>query len=554
MAAQATSKDDVEVDIYNLNDTAPAANGTPLEMSRDEHHLATLGYKQTFIRSFGLFENWAATFTTMNFTNGLPGLFGFAMYTGGPQAALANWCMVGGLSTIVALAMAEIAAALPTAGGIYYWAYRLGGKSHGPLLAWLTAWFNWAGWIAIMPGVAQGNTNFLLGAIAIQWPENTLVSKGWFSWCLSCCVILIGLVPNVTNQRTIKTLLRGTAYSALLLIAFYWIWFPIAASRRKGFQSSKIFSTFVNGINLGVDAQGNVIQEASDSYCWVIGLLFGAWEFYGYDASVHLAEETKQASTVVAKGMWLGSAATWLASVPTLVLILFCMQDLDSVINGSFANNWAQYLLDLVGPNGATAILVFIWLDGCLSTAVCFLSAQRITYAIARDGVLPFSNYFSQVSEKRHLPRNAAYLVAFLGIAINAAVIGSTVAFTALTATATIATNFSYLIPIVARHTVGRSSFQPAKWNLGVLSIPITIVAAGYISFLFIVLMLPQLYPVTRETFNYAPVMIVGIGIIALGGWFFPFGLGGRNWFNGPKKTISDADIATARIKEDYDS
>ena len=34
------------------------------EMSKDEHHLATLGYKQVFIRSFGIFENWAATFVS----------------------------------------------------------------------------------------------------------------------------------------------------------------------------------------------------------------------------------------------------------------------------------------------------------------------------------------------------------------------------------------------------------------------------------------------------------------------------------------------------------
>lgn len=99
---------------------------TTREMTKDEHHLATLGYKQVFIRSFGMFENWAATcksqalrlsgvdvsvdkvsrVTTMNFVSGLPVLFGFAMYTGGPQAAFSNWTMVGGLSTIVSLAMA----------------------------------------------------------------------------------------------------------------------------------------------------------------------------------------------------------------------------------------------------------------------------------------------------------------------------------------------------------------------------------------------------------------------------------------------------------------
>jgi len=39
--------------------------------------------------------------------------------------------MVGGLSFVVSLSMAEIAAALPTAGGIYYWSYKLGGPKWG---------------------------------------------------------------------------------------------------------------------------------------------------------------------------------------------------------------------------------------------------------------------------------------------------------------------------------------------------------------------------------------------------------------------------------------
>lgn len=76
--------------------------------TRDEYHLATLGYKQEFLRSLSLFENWAATFTSMNFISGIPVLFGFVMYTGGPKAAFANWTMVGGLSCIVSLVLAEV--------------------------------------------------------------------------------------------------------------------------------------------------------------------------------------------------------------------------------------------------------------------------------------------------------------------------------------------------------------------------------------------------------------------------------------------------------------
>lgn len=44
----------------------------------------------------------------MNFVSGMPSLFGFAMYTGGPQAGFANWTMVGGLSLMVSLSMVRL--------------------------------------------------------------------------------------------------------------------------------------------------------------------------------------------------------------------------------------------------------------------------------------------------------------------------------------------------------------------------------------------------------------------------------------------------------------
>jgi len=80
-------------------------------------------------------------------------------------------------------------------------------------------------------------------------------------------------------------------------------------------------------------------------------------------------------------------------------------------------------------------------------------------------------------------------------------------------------------------------------------------VAGIYILFLFVVLLLPQLYPVTavsvqirpgsyyivltrQTTLNYAPICIGIVTIVSLVGWVLPFGLGGRYWFKGPKKTI----------------
>ena len=95
----------------SINDASAKDLGVIL--THDEYHLATLGYKQELIRSLGFFESWAATFTSMNFISGIPVLFGWVMYTGGPQAAFANWTMIGGLSCIVSLVIAELAASLP---------------------------------------------------------------------------------------------------------------------------------------------------------------------------------------------------------------------------------------------------------------------------------------------------------------------------------------------------------------------------------------------------------------------------------------------------------
>jgi amino acid transporter len=245
----------------------------------------------------------------MNFVSGIPVLFGFAMYTGGPQPAFANWTIVGALSFCVSLVMAEIAAAFPTAGGIYFWAYRLGGDEWGPFLSWMTAWWNWAGWVCVVPGVQQGSTNFLLDALEIKYPDAEVLSQGWFAWLLTAIGMLVAMVPNVISQRVLQLYFRFAIIIFFTLFALYWIWFPVKASGH--FQSREgVFETFYNGIN-----EGDVVQ-AGDPYCWVVGVLFAAWVFYGYDASAHLAEETHDASETVAKGMWMSTLSAWLLSVP----------------------------------------------------------------------------------------------------------------------------------------------------------------------------------------------------------------------------------------------
>lgn len=97
--------------------------------------------------------------------------------------------------------------------------------------------------------------------------------------------------------------------------------------------------------------------------------------------------------------MWMSTLSAWLLFIiPFVTIIFFCIEDFDGIINASYANNWAEYLIQMVGPKGAVAILGILWVDPMCATASCFVSAQRVTFAISRDGVLPFSKYLRQLN------------------------------------------------------------------------------------------------------------------------------------------------------------
>jgi amino acid transporter len=50
---------------------------------------------------------------------------------GGPVAIIWGWILVTTMNLFVGLALSEMASAFPTAGGVFYWSGRMGGKRWG---------------------------------------------------------------------------------------------------------------------------------------------------------------------------------------------------------------------------------------------------------------------------------------------------------------------------------------------------------------------------------------------------------------------------------------
>ncbi len=134
---------------------ATPGQGSP-HLSDDERLLAELGYKQELERSWGGFTNFAISFSIISILAGCFTNFFAAWNNGGPFMVSIGWPVVSAMILIVALCMAEIVSAYPTAGGIYYWASKLGGPGWG----WFTGWFNLVGLVGVVASVDYACASF----------------------------------------------------------------------------------------------------------------------------------------------------------------------------------------------------------------------------------------------------------------------------------------------------------------------------------------------------------------------------------------------------------
>ena len=157
----------------------------------DTETLHKLGYAQELLRRMGGFSNFAVSFTIISILSGCLTAYGVAMFNGGPIDMNIGWPLVGIMVIIVGLAMAEVCSSYPTAGGLYYWSAKLGGKN-GPAWSWFTGWFNLVGQVAVTAGIDGG-----LGLFASAFLNN------WFGYPLD--------PPHILLVFAIALVIHGSA-------------------------------------------------------------------------------------------------------------------------------------------------------------------------------------------------------------------------------------------------------------------------------------------------------------------------------------------------------
>src|SRR5258707_13359701 len=183
----------------------------PPPLTQDEQELAELGYKQELNRGWSRFANFAISFSIISVLAGCFTTYGQALNNGGPIAISIAWPVISMLILCVAFSMSELASAFPTAGGIYYWASKLGGAGWG----WFTGWFNLIGLVAVTAGIDYGlavSIDVLLNAWFPKFPA-TLGSvlaidpaTQWTTLAIYAVVLVLHALLNIFGVRLVALL------------------------------------------------------------------------------------------------------------------------------------------------------------------------------------------------------------------------------------------------------------------------------------------------------------------------------------------------------------
>jgi amino acid transporter len=419
--------------------------------------LNSLGYGQELLRRMSGFSNFAISLSIIcilaggitSFPQGFSSVGGAAIGVGWPACCLLSLC--------VALAMAQLASAFPTAGGLYHWAAILGGRGWG----WLTAWFNLAGLITALAAINVGTYQFGLRALCnlldvppAQWlGEHELTAQ------------VLGVLAITSAQAVLNHLgIRLTA--ALTDFSGYWIMLVavVLTAVMLVYTPTLEFSRLFTFANYSGTAGGDIWPEQSNiAWLFLLGFLLPAYTVTGFDASAHTSEETVGASHHVPRGIVRSVLVSGVFGWIMLSAIVLAIPNMDEAARqGSESFHW---IVDQILPKQLWSVLA---LGIVIAQFFCGLatvtSASRMAYAFARDGGLPFSEHVRRVSPKYRTPAVAIWSVALLSVAF----VVHTQTYSTITGACTIFLYISYVIPTaLGLVAFGRTWTHMGPWNLG---------------------------------------------------------------------------------------
>jgi len=195
---------------------------------------------------------------------------------GGPPGVIYEFLTACFYYTFIGASIAELASAIPSAGGVYHWASITPGNARiGRTLGFFTGWLNFFGWIFDLASIVSIPANICVQFYVIFHPEfeaqpfHTYIAFVIITW-VGCGVCVFGnhIIPRM-QQAGLFLILAGGLVTIVV----------VAAMPRQHASSSFVWRDWDNQTGW------------SGGVAFLTGVLNGAFAIGTPDAITHMAEE-----------------------------------------------------------------------------------------------------------------------------------------------------------------------------------------------------------------------------------------------------------------------
>ena len=191
-------------------------------------------------------------------------------------------------------------------------------------------------------------------------------------------------------------------------------------------------------------------------------------------------------SIIASKGIVSSALATGILGFATTILFLFCIPELDTFLSLSLSapqpfvlvyafalGKNASIFMTVIAVLGLILVTLFRFssfpvtlIYDFQNTSICIVASSRLVFAVARDGVLPFSKWIGQVDSSRQ-PKNAVVVIYVFAALILCTILPSQVAFFSLVSAGAVPTVAAYGLIALLRLTITPNNFKSSFFFLG---------------------------------------------------------------------------------------
>lgn len=495
------------------------------EAADDVDLLHQIGYKQELRREYSTLQVFGIAFSIMGLLPSITTTAGTGL-EGGPVSFVWGWFVSGFFILCVGISMSFLGSAIPTSGGLFYYANYYSGEKIRVPLSFLIGCSNSLALCAGFCSINYGFVSEVFAAVSIStgFESTKYEIYGVFVACILSQLVLC----SVTTKMT-ATVQSFSIYMNVFIILLFFIAVPVGTSNNHGFNDAHfIFGKFENA------------RAWNNGWSFMLSWMPAIWTIGAFDSCIHMSEECKDPTRKVPIGIVGSISVCWIVGWFITIVLCACIKDGDvaAVLASDTGMAVAQIILDALGKKWAIAFMSMIAFAQYLMGLSILIALSRQVFSFARDDGLPFVyNIVKVVNPVIKVPLRATIFSGLLSCVLGLLILIDYTAANALFSLAVAGNLLAWGVPIllVILPTESAKRFVPGPFYSKMLFFPINFISCVWVVYVIIMSMFPDSVPVTKDTMNYTSAINGGVWLLSLVYYF----VWGYRHYHGPKSNLT---------------